>query len=116
MSRPTQPSIGIDAGPRRDAVDQHRAGAAFAEPAAVFRSVQFEIVAQHVEQGGVRGGGDVMDPAVDRRRIVLCVISVVPLAAVALQTSRRNAEVGRYRLHTNVQARPVHAVKPLPGL
>src|ERR1700750_3174089 len=33
-----------DAGTRREAVDQDGAGAAFAEPAAIFRSVQFEIV------------------------------------------------------------------------
>ena len=54
-----------DAGARRDAVDEHGAGAAFAEPAAVFRSVQFEIVAQHIKQRGVGSGADVMDPAVD---------------------------------------------------
>ena len=53
------------AGARRDAVDQHGAGAAFAEPAAIFRSVQFEIVAQHIKQGGVGRGVDVMGFAVD---------------------------------------------------
>ena len=54
-----------DAGARRDAVDQHGAGAALAEPAAIFRTVQFEIVAQHVKQGGVGRGVDVMVFAVD---------------------------------------------------
>ena len=53
------------AGTCRHAVDDHAAGAAFAEPAAIFRSVQFQIVAQHIEQRGIRGGVDVMDPAVD---------------------------------------------------
>src|SRR5262245_46712964 len=52
------------AGTRGDAVDQHGAGAAFAEPAAIFRSVEFEIVAQHVEQSGVWRGVDVVIPAV----------------------------------------------------
>jgi hypothetical protein len=53
-----------DAGTRGNAVDQHRAGAALAEPAAIFRAVQFEIVAQHVEQGSVRRGVDVVVAAV----------------------------------------------------
>ena len=42
------------AGARGDAVDQHRAGAAFAEPAAIFRSVQGEIVAQHIEPSDIQ--------------------------------------------------------------
>ena len=53
------------AGPRGDAVDQHGARAAFTEPAAIFRSVQLEIVAQHVQQGGVGSGFDIMSPAID---------------------------------------------------
>src|SRR3569832_718968 len=36
------------AGARRDAVDQYGAGAALAEPTAVFRAVQFEVFAQHI--------------------------------------------------------------------
>src|SRR6202012_5523508 len=54
-----------DAGPRRYAVNQPRAGAALAEAAAIFRSVKFEIVAQDVEQGGIGRRADLMDPAID---------------------------------------------------
>jgi len=52
------------ASPRRHLIDQHGAGAAFAKTAAEFGAVQFKIIAQHVEQGGVRRGANVVDPAV----------------------------------------------------
>src|SRR5258708_3002870 len=65
-------NVAVDAAAERyyaetccDAVDQHRAGAAFTEAAAVFRSVQFEIVAQHVKQRGIGVSVDVVHPAVD---------------------------------------------------
>ena len=67
-----------DAGARRHAIDQHGAGAAFAESAAVFRSVQFEIVTQHVEQCGVGRGIDIMVLPLTVRRIVLRVCSLGP--------------------------------------
>src|SRR5205814_6120240 len=53
------------AGARGDAVDQHRAGSAFAETAAIFRSVQSEVVAQHIKQCGVGRGVDIAGLAVD---------------------------------------------------
>src|SRR4051812_22044773 len=53
------------AGARGAAVDQHRAGAAFAEPATIFRSVQGEVVAQHIEQCGIGRGVDIAGLAVD---------------------------------------------------
>src|ERR1700733_5800009 len=53
------------AGAGGEAVDQHRAGAAFTEPAAVFRSIQFKIVAQYIQQRSIGSRIDVMDPAVD---------------------------------------------------
>lgn len=49
---------------RGDAVDQHGAGAALAEAAAIFRSIEFEIVAQHVKQDSIRRRVDVAIPAV----------------------------------------------------
>ena len=91
------------AGARGDAVDQHGAGAALAEPAAVFRSVQFKIVAQHVKQRGVGRGVDVMDPAIDCQadrglRHAAGSGSDGCVANIASKPLRR------YRLHTNVQA------------
>src|SRR5258708_37037758 len=102
------------AGPRRDAVDQHRAGAAFAKPAAVFRSVQFEIVAQHVKQRGIGIGADVVDPAVDRqadrglRHGLRSSPDGLRLANVALNPPQR------YRLYTNVQAGGFCPAAPCP--
>src|SRR5207237_3343084 len=49
----------------RNAVDQHRAGAALAELAAVLRAGELELLAQHFEQGVVRLGGDGVALAVD---------------------------------------------------
>src|SRR5689334_14801310 len=46
-------------------IDQHRTGPAFAQAATVFRSIQSEIVAQHVEQRGIGSGADLVTPAVD---------------------------------------------------
>ena len=80
-----------DAGARRDAVDQHGAGAAFAEPAAIFRSVQFEIVAQHIEQRGIGRGVDLMDPAIDRQADRGLRHDRVPAPAFALQNVTSNA-------------------------
>jgi len=45
-----------DAGARRSAVNEDRAGAALTEPAAEFGSVELKIVAQHVEQRRVQIG------------------------------------------------------------
>ena len=99
------------AGARGDAVDQHRAGAAFAEPAAVFRSVQFEIVAQHIKQRGIGRGVDVMDPAVDCQadRDLRHARWFHSDGCVANTASKR---LRRYRLYTNVQAGH-SAAKPL---
>src|SRR5438876_5546747 len=47
-----------DAGASGRAVDQHRAGAALRQAAAVFGAIELEIVAQHVEQRRVRLGID----------------------------------------------------------
>src|SRR6185437_6592640 len=41
------------AGAHRLAVDDHRAGAALSETAAEFCAVQLEVVAQHIEEGGI---------------------------------------------------------------
>jgi len=46
------------AGASSRAVDQHRAGAALRQAAAVFGAIELEIVAQHVEQRRVRLGID----------------------------------------------------------
>src|ERR1700722_11577090 len=43
-----------DAGAHRCAVDEHRAGAALAKPAAELRGIEAKIIAQHVEQRRVR--------------------------------------------------------------
>ena len=96
MSRPVQPSIGITqeraATPSISTVQV----AAFAEPAAVFRSVQFEIVAQHVEQRGVRRGVDVMDPAVDiQADHDLVMLIVTSQDTVCIQTCKRAVPQGR---------------------
>ena len=53
---------------RRDAVDEHRARAALAEPAAVLRAVQAEIVAQDVQQRRLDGDLERLDPVVDGER------------------------------------------------
>src|SRR5579863_3017958 len=50
---------------RRDTIDQHATGTALAEAAAIFRSVELEIVAQDVEQGGLGRRAHFMDPAID---------------------------------------------------
>ena len=78
------------AGTRGDAVDQHGAGAALAEPAAVFRAVQCEVVAQHVEQRGVGRGRDLMGLAVDGQTD-RALASCFPPTVVALQTAALNA-------------------------
>src|SRR3984885_7958584 len=85
------------AGASRHAVDQHGASAAFAEATPVFRSVQFEVVAQHMEQGGVGRGTDLMDPAVDVQadRSLHHACGIFALGLWAFR---------EYRLHTNVQA------------
>src|SRR6185312_1712146 len=83
------------------AIDDHGAGAAFAEPAAEFRPVQFKIVAQHIEQRGIRCGGDVMNPAVDGQ--ANRGLRHAPAPWCAANFAHRPPE--RYRLHTNVQAR-----------
>src|SRR4029078_5441366 len=60
------PSVERDhAGPRGGSVNQQGAGAAFAEPTAVFRSVQGEVVAQHIEQCSVGSRFDIVSLAVD---------------------------------------------------
>ena len=101
------------AGTRRDAVDQHGAGAAFAEAAAVFRSVQCEIVAQHVKQRGIGRGVDVVNSAVDGQadRALRHDRGLAP--AVALQNVASNLPAG-YRLYTNVQAGHAPCKIPCP--
>ena len=80
------------AGARGDAVDQHGAGPAFAEPAAEFRPVQFEIVAQHIKQRGIGSGVDVMDPAVDCQADRACVMLLVPLRCCVANTALNPCE------------------------
>src|SRR5579871_1831683 len=53
-----------DAGAHRSAVDEHRAGAALAEPAAELGRVEAKIIAQHVEQRRVGFGRYAMHRAV----------------------------------------------------
>jgi hypothetical protein len=56
------------AGPRHAAVHQHRAGAAFAQPAAELRAVAERVIAQHLQQGGPRlGMGSLERPAVEQQ-------------------------------------------------
>jgi hypothetical protein len=89
------------AGARRDAVEQHRAGAAFAKTAAIFWSVQGEVVAQHIEQCSVGRGADIASFAIDgqaHRALRHAPLSLRCAANYALDAS------GRYRLCTNVQA------------
>ena len=50
------------------AVDQHHAGAALAQTAAELRALQFEIVAQDIEQGSVGFGVHGLRCAVDGQR------------------------------------------------
>src|SRR5438874_6230692 len=45
-----------DAGTHRGAVDEHRAGAALAKPAAELGAIEAKIIAQHVEQRRIRFG------------------------------------------------------------
>jgi len=53
------------AGARRDAVDQNRARAALAQAATELRTIQRQIVAQHVKQRRAASNTDVEDPPVD---------------------------------------------------
>ena len=53
------------AGQHRLAVDDHRAGAALAEPAAEFGGVELEIVAQHIEQRRIRIRIDLVIATID---------------------------------------------------
>ncbi len=53
------------AGQHRLAVDDHRAGAALAEPAAEFGGVELDFVAQHVEQRRIRIGFDLVIVTID---------------------------------------------------
>jgi hypothetical protein len=85
-----------DAGTRRDAVDQNGARAAFAEAAAIFRPVQFEIIAQHMQQCRIGSGSDIVRSAVDGE--AGCGLRHAPYARPAPKFRRG------YRLHTNVQA------------
>jgi hypothetical protein len=61
--------LGLDAeeqaGEDRPVIDQHRAGAAFPELAAVLGARQPEVLAQHLEESLVRLGGDLSELAVD---------------------------------------------------
>src|SRR3981189_136152 len=104
------------AGARCDAVDEYGAGPAFAEPAAIFRSVQFKIVAQHVEQRGLGVSVDVVDPAVDCQadRGLRHAYWFRPGSCAAKH--RGSNPPRRYRLHTNVQACLSAARNLLPGL
>ena len=105
MSRPAQPLIGITQERAADAVDQDSAGAAFAEAAAVFRTVEREIVAQHVEQRRSRAAVISWILPFTVRRIGVCVILVPKSVERALQIpSRSKSTLRRYRLYTNVQA------------
>ncbi len=54
-----------DAGADRLAVHQHRAGAALGQPAAELGAVERQVVAQHIEQRGVRLGRHAVARAVD---------------------------------------------------
>jgi len=54
-----------DAGEHGLAVDHHRAGAALPETAAVFGGVELEVVAQDIEQGRIRLGGDFVVATID---------------------------------------------------
>src|SRR6185437_181631 len=53
------------AGQYRLAVDDHGAGAALAEAATEFRGVEFQVVAEHVEQRRIRIGVDLMILTID---------------------------------------------------
>jgi len=53
-----------DAGAGGHAIDQDSAGAAFTQAATVFRAVESEVVAQHIEQRRLALCRDVVDPAV----------------------------------------------------
>src|ERR1700744_1012199 len=91
-----------DAGACRDAADQYGAGAALAEAATIFRSVQFEIVAQHVKQGSIGSRFDVAAVAVDGQADRgLRHMAQAPAVVLQRQT-KFSAE--RYCLYTNVQA------------
>src|SRR3977135_29253 len=105
-----------NAGPRHDAVNEYGTGPAFAEPAAVFRSVQFKIVAQHVEQRGLGVSVDVVDPAVDCQadRGLRHAYWFRPGGCAAKH--RGSNPPRRYRLHTNVQACLSAGRNLLPGL
>jgi hypothetical protein len=54
-----------DAGSHRDAVDDHRARAALAEPAAEPRTLKADVVAEHVQQGNRWSKVQRVRPAVD---------------------------------------------------
>ena len=54
-----------DAGKHRLAIDDHGAGAALAEPAAVLGSIELKILPQHIQQRGLRVGVDRTNPAID---------------------------------------------------
>ena len=54
-----------DAGKHRLAIDDHGAGAALAEPAAVLGSVELEIFPQYIQQRRLRVGVDRTNPAID---------------------------------------------------
>ena len=54
-----------DAGQHRLAVDDHRARAALTEPAAELGGIEFEFVAQHIEQRRIRIGVDPVVLTVD---------------------------------------------------
>ena len=62
----------------RLAVDQHRAGAALREPAAELRAVQLEVVAQDVEQRGVRLDRRRSSAAPFTRRVNVAMVSSGP--------------------------------------
>ena len=85
---PLRPRKGHHAGPRRPPIHEHRAGAALAEAAAVFRAVQPEVVAQHRQQ---------------RRRGIEA--ERVPLAVHLQHDVARGRHTARYRRRASSSAR-----------
>src|SRR3954449_5183349 len=93
-----------DAGARRRAIDQDSAGAAFTEAATVFRTVEREIVAQHVEQRRVSRRSDLVDPAVhgDADRCLRHPRSQIESLSAAAKASRNSTSAQNPRCDDTV--------------
>src|SRR3990170_4934600 len=94
---------GDEAADHRLAVEQHRAGAAFALATALLRAAQAEVLAQHVEEAPHAGRGDLEFDAVDDQLVAHALMPGGPGGSCPSRAARiRSGEAGRSWIQTPV--------------